>query len=163
MDCEKVLRTSYRPRAWEELLLLRSRARFGSARPGDAMNANRAPAEPDHDGREEAAAGQTKPRRSKGEPHRSIVTLEQLPLFADERSLSEAVLGHGQSTHWRAVVIVRGPRLSKNRWPYGRPICPCRSGVLRREYRVAGDSPVALRDGPEHLGAPWKKRDLKRR
>jgi hypothetical protein len=100
------LRTSYRPRAWEELVLLRSRARFGSARPGDAMNANRAPAEPDHDGREEAAAGQTKPRRSKGEPHRSIVTLEQLPLFADERSLSEAVLGHGQSTHWRAVVTL---------------------------------------------------------
>ncbi|WP_271593267.1 hypothetical protein [Bradyrhizobium sp. CCBAU 65884] len=46
------------------------------------------------------------PVRAKRETRNSVVTLEELPLFADERSLTEALLGPGKYTHWRGLVTL---------------------------------------------------------
>ncbi|MGY4355525.1 hypothetical protein ACVWZR_004571 [Bradyrhizobium sp. i1.3.1] len=120
--------------------------------------------EPADDLRDEAAREQPK-RRARRETHRPIITLEQLPLFADERSLSEAVLGHGQYTHWRAVVtLLEGRGFPKIDGLMGGRYTRAVRAFFDREYGIGGaTTPVIARDGPENLGAPWKKRDLKRR
>lgn len=120
--------------------------------------------EPNNDLRDDAAPGQAKQQRAKREPRRSIVNLEQLPLFADERSLSEAVLGHGQYTHWRSVVpLLEGRGFPKIDGLMGGRYTRAVRAFFDREYGISGATRVLARDGPENLGASWKKRDLKRR
>jgi hypothetical protein len=65
--------------------------------------------------RNSATRQQAKQRRLNGdEPvRRRQIALDQLPLFADEKSLSEAFLGRGKYTHWRAVV----PLLERRGFP----------------------------------------------
>ncbi|MCK1618051.1 hypothetical protein IVA96_15640 [Bradyrhizobium sp. 159] len=123
--------------------------------------------------RDEGIPGQAKQRRAKRDTRRTIVTLEQLPLFADERSLSEAVLGHGSYTHWRAIVLL----LERRGFPKidglmgGRYTRAVRA-FFDHEYGLHGAPPVlaphrSARLGASHqaadLGAAWKKRDLYKR
>lgn len=116
--------------------------------------------EPDRDLRDDVTAEQAKPRRAKGEPRGSIVPLEQLPLFADERSLSEAVLGHGQYTHWRAVVtLLEGRGFPKIDGLMGGRYTRAVRAFFDREYRIHGDSQISKPHQPANLGAAWKKRD----
>ncbi|WP_156944332.1 hypothetical protein [Bradyrhizobium sp. Ec3.3] len=127
--------------------------------------------EPDSDPRDEAAAGQAKPRRPRREARRPIVTLEQLPLFADERSLSEAVLGHGKYTHWRAVVpLLEGRGFPKIDGLMGGRYTRAVRAFFDREYRIHGDEQVSKPHSPAklgaahqpaNLGATWKKRERK--
>lgn len=118
--------------------------------------------EPNDDLRD--AARDQEQKQPRGRPRSSIVTLEQLPLFADERSLSEAVLGRGKYTHWRSVV----PLLERRGFPKidglmgGRYTRAVRA-FFDWEYGISGATRVLARDGAENLSAPWKKRDLKGR
>ncbi|MET4233368.1 hypothetical protein QA633_43670 [Bradyrhizobium barranii] len=119
--------------------------------------------EPADDLRDETAREQPK-RRARTEARRSIVTLEQLPLFADERSLSEALLGPGKYTHWRAVVtLLEGRGFPKIDGLMVGRYTPAVRAFFDWEYGISGATRVLARDGPENFGAPWKKRDLKRR
>ena len=107
-----------------------------------------------------ATRAQAKQRRLNGDERRGKehVTLDRLPLFADERSLSEAVLGRGKYTHWRAVV----PLLEARGFPKidgllgGRYVSAVKA-FFDREYRVHGPTQISVPDGPENLGG-WKKR-----
>lgn len=120
--------------------------------------------EPDNDLRDDAAPGRPKQRPAKRETRSSIVTLEQLPLFADERSLSEAVLGRGMYSHWRAVVtLLEGRGFPKIDGLMGGRYTRAVRAFFDREYRVHGDTQISEPDQPADLGALWKKRDLKRR
>jgi hypothetical protein len=115
--------------------------------------------EPTDDLRDEAVRGQTQRRRAKrGEARSTNRTLDQLPLFADERSLSEAVLGRGTYTHWRALV----PLLEARGFPkidglMGGRYVPAVKAFFDREYNVGGATQVFAPDAPAELGA-WKKR-----
>ncbi|RZM99942.1 hypothetical protein CWO91_34795 [Bradyrhizobium genosp. SA-3] len=115
---------------------------------------------PDHNSGDEVAREQPK-RRAKASG--SIVTLEQLPLFADERSLSEAILGPGTYTAWRAIV----PLLERRGFPkidglmggrYTRAI----RAFFDREYGIGGVTQVLSPDGPAELGA-WSRERTARR
>jgi hypothetical protein len=105
-----------------------------------------------------ATREQAKQRRLNGdEPvRRRQITIEQLPLFADERSLSDAVLGRGKYTHWRAVV----PLLERRGFPtidglMGGRYWPAVKAFFDREYNLDAAHPIAARDGQEALGT-WK-------
>lgn len=140
------------PRDWRQRLAEYA-SKSGAAKP-----------EPDRDLRDEATARQTKPRKAKGETRRSVVALEQLPLFADERSLSEAFLGRGKYTHWRAVVtLLEGRGFPEIDGLMGGRYTRAVRAFFDREYGISGATLALARDGPENLEAPWKKRDLKRR
>jgi len=117
-------------------------------------------AELDKQLRNSATREQAKQRRLNGDERRGRehVTLDRLPLFADERSLSEAVLGRGKYTHWRAVV----PLLEARGFPkidglMGGRYAPAVKAFFDREYRLSDVRPVALRDGPEDW-SEWKKK-----
>lgn len=115
--------------------------------------------EPDDDMRDQAASGQPKQRRARRETHRPIISLEQLPLFADERSLSEAVLGHGQYTHWRAVVtLLEGRGFPKIDGLMGGRYTHAVRAFFDREYRIHGETQISKPHQPANLGASWKKR-----
>ncbi|RXG95266.1 hypothetical protein EAS61_19105 [Bradyrhizobium zhanjiangense] len=108
----------------------------------------------DNGGRDEPAQDQPKRRLPRTEARRSIVTLEQLPLFADERSLSEAILGPGTYTAWRAIV----PLLERRGFPKidglmgGRYTRAVRA-FFDREYRIHGATQVSAPHQPANLGA----------
>lgn len=106
--------------------------------------------------RNAAAREQAKRRRSADEerPSRRQVTLEQLPLFADERSLSEAVLGRGSYTHWRAVVtLLEGRGFPKIDGLMGGRYTRAVRAFFDREYRIHGATQVSAPDQPANLGA----------
>ncbi|RXG93025.1 hypothetical protein EAS62_20220 [Bradyrhizobium zhanjiangense] len=114
----------------------------------------------DNSGRDEVAREQPKWRaKARG----SIVTLEQLPLFADERALSDAILGHGSYTHWRAIV----PLLERRGFPKvdglmgGRYTRAVRA-FFDREYGIHGATQVSEPHQPADLGA-WKRERAARR
>ena len=88
--------------------------------------------------RNAATSRQAKHRRLNGdEPvRRGQMTIEQLPLFADEKSLSEAVLGRGMYTHWRAVV----PLLERRGFP-------TIDGLMGGRYWPAVDAYFRVRHG----------------
>jgi len=110
--------------------------------------------------RNSAAREQAKQRRLNGdEPvRRRQITIEQLPLFADERSLSDAVLGRGKYTHWRAVV----PLLERRGFPtidglMGGRYWPAVKAFFDREYGVHGAAQVSAPHKPAELGS-WKSK-----
>ena len=116
------------------------------------------------DPRDGAAPTQAKRPRAKREPRRSTVTLDQLPLFADERSLSEAVLGPGSYTHWRAVVtLLEGRGFPKIDGLMGGRYTRAVRAFFDREYCIHGATQVSAPDGPENLGASWKRTRKPRR
>jgi hypothetical protein len=74
--------------------------------------------------RNSATPEQAKQRRLNADPadRRRQITIEQLPLFADERSLSDAILGRGKFTHWRRLFSywkVAASRKSTDLWADG--------------------------------------------
>jgi len=95
--------------------------------------------------------------RNAAKPPRRQITLEELPLFPDERSLSEAVLGCGKYSHWRAVVTLLERRgfptidglMSGRYWPAVK-------AFFDREYDIHGASQVSAPHTPADLGATWK-------
>jgi hypothetical protein len=102
-----------------------------------------------------ATRAQAKERRLNGEARggKGHVTLDQLPLFADELSLSEAVLGRGKYTHWRAVV----PLLERRGFPkidglMGGRYTPALRAFFDREYRVHGEAQFSKPHSPAKLG-----------
>lgn len=111
---------------------------------------------------------QAKVRRENGKERQLLRTWDQLPLFADERSLSDAVMGPGRYTQWRAVV----PLLERRGFPaidalMGGRYVPAVKAFFDREYRVGMDGPPARAPHqPAALGAAhrpaefgqWKKR-----
>jgi hypothetical protein len=106
-----------------------------------------------------ATREQAKQRRlNSDEPlRRRQITIEQLPLFADEKSLSEAVLGRGKYTHWRAVVSL----LERRGFPtidglMGGRYWPAVKAFFDREYGVHGAAQVSAPHKPAELGA-WKR------
>lgn len=113
--------------------------------------------------RDEAARSPPK-QRARREARRSIVTLEELPLFADERSLSDAVLGHGSYTHWRAIV----PLLERRGFPKvdglmgGRYTRAVRA-FFDREYGIHGATQVSAPHQPADLGAYGRERTARRK
>ncbi|MCK1493477.1 hypothetical protein IVB14_24390 [Bradyrhizobium sp. 180] len=114
---------------------------------------------PDDDLRDGGIPGQAKQRRAKRDTRRTTVTLEQLPLFADERSLSEALLGPGKYTHWRAVVtLLEGRGFPKIDGLMGGRYTRAVRAFFDREYRIHGDSQISKPHQPANLGAAWKKR-----
>jgi hypothetical protein len=126
---------------------------------------NRPPEDGDKNLRNSATREQGKHRRLNGdEPvRRRQITIEQLPLFADERSLSEAVLGRGKYTHWRAVVpLLEGRGFPKIDGLMGGRYWPAVKAFFDREYDVQGASQVSAPHMPAQLGASWKKRDKRR-
>src|SRR6185437_16221468 len=85
------------------------------------------------------------------------VTLDRLLLFADERSLSEAVMGRGSYTYWRAII----PLLERRGLPkidgfMGGRYTPAVKAFFDWEYGLGGVTHVCAPDGPAELGA-WKK------
>jgi hypothetical protein len=112
----------------------------------------------------ETAAFDTAPKTTgKGSPRRRAVTLQELPLFADERSLSDAVLGRGKYTHWRAVV----PLLERRGFPtidglMGGRYWPAVKAFFDREYRVDAAYHVSAPDGREDLGAMQRIREARK-
>ncbi|QQO20238.1 hypothetical protein JJB98_10080 [Bradyrhizobium diazoefficiens] len=103
--------------------------------------------------REEAARLQPK-QRARREARKSIVTLEQLPLFADERSLSEALLGPGKYTHWRAIVtLLEGRGFPKIDGLMGGRYTRAVRAFFDREYRIHGATQVSAPHKPAQLGA----------
>jgi hypothetical protein len=106
---------------------------------------------------------QAKQRRiNAAKPSRRQITLEALPLFADEQSLSDAVLGRGQHSHWRAVVAL----LERRGFPtidglMGGRYWPAVKAFFDREYDIHGASQVSAPETPADLGATWKKGRLK--
>lgn len=104
--------------------------------------------------RNSAAREQAKHRRAKSEAVVAAITLEQLPLFADERSLSEAVLGRGKYTHWRAII----PLLERRGFPtidglMGGRYVPAVRAFFDREYRVHGELQVSKPHSRATFGA----------
>lgn len=106
--------------------------------------------------RNSATREQAKQRRlNSDEPvRRRQITLDQLPLFADEKSLSDAVLGRGKYTHWRAVV----PLLERRGFPtidglMGGRYWPAVKAFFDREYNIRGASQVSAPHQPAALGA----------
>jgi hypothetical protein len=105
--------------------------------------------------RNSATREQATHRRLNGdEPvRRPQITIEQLPLFADEKSLSDAVLGRGKYSHWRAVV----PLLERRGFPtidglMGGRYWPAVKAFFDREYKIDAAYHVSAPDGPEDLG-----------
>jgi hypothetical protein len=96
-----------------------------------------------------------KPRQGDIErPHRRRITFEDLPLFADERSLSEAFLGPGKYRHWRAVVqVLEVKGFPKIDGLMGGRYWPAVKAFFDREYRVSGDQQVSAPHAPAELGA----------
>jgi hypothetical protein len=91
------------------------------------------------------------------------VTLRELPLSADERSLSDAVLGRGKYTHWRAVV----PLLERRGFPtidglMGGRYWPAVKAFFDREYSVHGATQVSAPHAPADLGATQRIRDARK-
>lgn len=112
-----------------------------------------------------ATREQAKQRRLNGDDERrgkGHVTLDRLPLFADELSLSEAVLGRGKYTHWRAVV----PLLEARGFPkiddlMGGRYVPAVKAFFDREYRVHGQEQVSKPHSPAKLGASHGMRGVR--
>jgi hypothetical protein len=87
----------------------------------------------------------------------NVTTLRELPLFADERMLSEAILGRGKYSQWRAIA----PLLERRGFPtidglMGGRYTPAVKAFFDREYRVSGSENVRAPHAPAELGA-WKK------
>lgn len=118
----------------------------------------RRPEAHDH-ARNEAAPPPAKERLAKRETRSAIATLEQLPLFADERALSEAVLGRGSYTHWSAVVtLLEGRGFPKIDGLMGGRYTRAVRAFFDHEYGIHGATPVLAPHQPANLGASWKKR-----
>jgi hypothetical protein len=88
----------------------------------------------------------------------NVTTLRELPLFADERMLSEAILGHGAYTHWRAIA----PLLERRGFPKvdgltGGRYTPAVKAFFDSEYSIGGATQAQAPHRPAELGA-WKKR-----
>ncbi|TKV73297.1 hypothetical protein FDV58_37725 [Bradyrhizobium elkanii] len=87
------------------------------------------------------------------------ITLRDLPLFADERSLSEAFLGSGRYTHWRAVI----PLLEVRGFPkvdglMGGRYVPAVKAFFDREYGIHGALQISAPHAPVRLGAAHGRR-----
>lgn len=107
---------------------------------------------------ERSGASATNPasedKSSRGRPRRAVTTLSELPLFADERSLSEAVLGHGKYTHWRAVVtLLEGRGFPKIDGLMGGRYTRAVRAFFDREYCIHGPTQVSAPHQPAKLGA----------
>jgi hypothetical protein len=77
------------------------------------------------------------------------ITLRDLPLFADERSLSEALLGRGKYTHWRAVVtLLEGRGFPKIDGLMGGRYTPAVRAFFDREYCIHGATQVSAPHQP---------------
>jgi hypothetical protein len=110
--------------------------------------------------RNSATRKQAKRRRLNGD---ECVTLDRLPLFADEHSLSEAVMGRGSYTYWRAII----PLLERRGFPkidglMGGRYTPAVKAFFDLEYGIGGVTHVFAPHSPARLGAShapaeWKK------
>ena len=110
--------------------------------------------------RDAASREQAKQRRlnAAAKLPRRPITLKELPLFADEQSLSEAILGPGKYSHWRAVVAL----LERRGFPtidglMGGRYCPAVKAFFDGEYDVQGASQVSAPHTPAALGT-WKSK-----
>jgi hypothetical protein len=93
-------------------------------------------------------------------------TLDDLPLFASEEQLANAILGPGKLVDWRGI--------SKMMEDRGLPYIDAFHGgryvpAVRRFYDAmygvndnGGKMPAREPHRPADLNAPWKKRDLRR-
>ena len=87
----------------------------------------------------------------------NVTTLRDLPLFADERALSEAIMGHGKYTAWRAIV----PLLERRGFPtidglMGGRYTLAVKAFFDREYGIGSAAQASAPHRPAELGA-WKK------
>lgn len=98
-----------------------------------------------------------------GDGTRGQVQLEKLPLFADEKSLSDAVLGRGRYTEWRAII----PLLERRGLPkidalMGGRYWPAVKAFFDREYKIHGDYHVREPHRPATFGDGWKLRNARK-
>lgn len=86
-----------------------------------------------------------------------LQNLEQLPMFASEEALSNALMGPGKTAEWRQIV----PLLERRGFPtidglmggrYTRAV----KAFFDREYGVHGAGQVSAPHAPAELGS-WKK------
>jgi hypothetical protein len=85
--------------------------------------------------------------------------LDQLPMFASEEALSNALMGPGKTAEWRQIV----PLLERRGFPtidgllggrYTRAV----KAFFDREYGVHGAVQVSAPHMPAQLGSSWKKK-----
>lgn len=114
--------------------------------------------------REVYTRNQAKTRRQlDGDGSRRQVRLDQLPLFADEKSLSEAIMGRGRYTEWRSIVPILEHRgLPKIDALMGGRYWPAVKAFFDREYKIHRDYNVPEPHRPADLGATWKIRDARK-
>lgn len=98
-----------------------------------------------------------------GEGRWRNLTLDQLPLFADEKSLSEAVMGRGRYTEWRAIVVLLERRgLPKIDALMGGRYTNAVKAFFDREYRIHANYQVQEPHRPANLDATWKIREARK-
>ena len=89
---------------------------------------------------------------------RSALTLDQLPLFADDPSIGVALFGPDRAGEWRSIASLLEARgLPKIDALMGGRYVPAVRAFFDRDYGLSGSSAPLAPDGPEELGA-WKKR-----
>lgn len=114
---------------------------------------------PPRDGSDKREQAEQRRLGDEERPHRRKITFQDLPLFADERSLSVALLSPGKYRHWRAVVqVLEVKGFPKIDGLMGGKYWPAVKAFFDREYRVNGDQQVSPPDRPEQLGAYTARR-----
>ena len=91
-------------------------------------------------------------------------TFDDLPLFADEASLAEVVMGAGKTSEWCQFAALLEPRgLPKIDELMGGRYRPAVKAFFDKEYGLTTVAPRAVPDGPEKLGTCTSKKDRARR
>lgn len=98
-----------------------------------------------------------------GHRSRRAAILDQLPLFADEKSLSEAIMGRGRYAEWRAIVPLLEHRgLPKIDALMGGRYWPAVKAFFDREYKIHGEYQIREPHRPATFGDGWKLRNARK-
>jgi hypothetical protein len=90
--------------------------------------------------------------------HRDRITLENLPLYADEASIAVAILGRKRTGEWSQIAALLEARgLPKIDDLMGGRYVPAVKAFFDKEHGLTGAASPLAPDGTEDLGA-WKRK-----
>jgi hypothetical protein len=96
-------------------------------------------------------------REARGSMTKRLLTLDQLPLFADDSSIGAALFGSDRAGDWTQIASLLETRgLPKIDALMGGRYVPAVRAFFDRDYGLSSTAPLAP-DGTEDLGA-WKRK-----
>lgn len=89
---------------------------------------------------------------------RATITLDHLPLYADEASIAAAILGPKRAGEWGQIAaLLEGRGLPKIDALMGGRYVPAVRAFFDKEHGLAGAASPLAPDGSEELGS-WKRK-----